>query len=95
LPQISTPIIPEVAEEVGVPKVLEGCLQEERKKASQNDWIEDREDLETNYGKIAIYIKVETRTFDTLPGNDAGNDSKLERRVIDMTVVWCRRRDSH
>jgi hypothetical protein len=49
-----------------VPKVLEGCLQEERKKASQNDWIEDREDLETNYGKIAIYIKAGTRTFDTV-----------------------------
>ena len=55
-----------------MPKILEECLQEERKKASQNDWIEDREDLEADYGKIAIYIKVGTRTFDTCLGMTQG-----------------------
>jgi hypothetical protein len=29
-----------------------------------------------------------------LPGNDSRNDSKLERRVIDMAVVWSRRCNS-
>jgi hypothetical protein len=29
-----------------------------------------------------------------LPGNDSRNDSKLERRAIDMAVVWSRRCNS-
>jgi hypothetical protein len=40
--------------------------QEDRKEASQNDWIEDRERLlEADYGKIAIYIMLGIQTFDT------------------------------